>query len=88
MTSLEVLLLLDNLQYSVGGDKYIPAGSHMGITVEADFTPVTFDYVQGYPSQFRLVPGSNYPEEGQVLLFQALPYPAVFSLAVVIDTSE
>lgn len=78
--------LAQKVVFPVRGDKYIPAGSHMGITVEADFTPVNFDYVEGYPSQFRLVPGGRYPQEGQALAFQPLPYPAVFSMAVVIDT--
>ena len=76
------------VEYTFNGNNEIPAGCHMGITVEAPFTPIQFDYVENYPTYFRLVDGGVYPDVDMTYNFQALPYPAIFSISASINTKS
>ena len=76
------------LQIQVTQRQYIPFGARMGWTYTLDFVPISFDFVENYQMYFRQIERNDYPRVNQSYDFQALPYPAIQSVAVEIDTSK
>ncbi len=72
----------------------IPHNSRLGWTFAGGFMPLTFDYDEYHRVYFRtLVTNSNeakaaIPRVNQTYSFDVMPYPAIFSLAVTIDTGK
>lgn len=65
---------------------YIPSQSRLGFTVEG-INPISFDFQEGYNTYFdKINSAADYPVVGQQMEFLRIPYPAVFSIAVKIDT--
>ena len=81
------------VQVDADPDTYIPGGSLIGWTPETSINPICFDFRKDYDLYFRSVPilatgVKNFPKVGEQHKFQVLPYPAIFSIAVEIDTSK
>ena len=72
----------------------IPNEARLGWTSTSITTnPLRFDYHQSASVYFRVLPIGNdsqisLPVVGETYDFQALPFPAIFSVAVVIDTCK
>ena len=64
----------------------IPSNAHMGWTFEATTIPISYDFQEGYQLYFRAVNNRVFPRLGQNYTFEILPYPAVYSVSVEIDT--
>ena len=80
-------------QVEADRDIYIPGGSLIGWTPETEINPICFDFIKDYDLYFRSVPVlqsgvKDFPVIGEEYKFRVLPYPAIFSIAVEINTSK
>ncbi len=80
-------------QVDADPDTSIPPFCRLGFVFEGEGrTPISFDFLEGYSQYFQSLQFPNgtviYPEVGRRFEFLLLPYPAIYSMAVEIDTSK
>jgi len=73
-------------EYTVPNQPSIPSGMRIGWTLEEDYNPISYDFQQGYELYFRAIENQQFPQLNQNYTFQSLAYPALYSIAVKMDT--
>lgn len=66
----------------------LASGMRIGWTLEEDFHAIAYDFEQGYRLYYRQVTNSDFPILGGNYTFQNLPYPAIYSISVTLDTRK
>ena len=72
----------------------IEAGDKIGFTNEGNYGPISFEYSEShrtYLSRVNLTNGTgipNYPLTGDIVKFDPVYFPAIFSIAVEVDRSK
>ena len=74
-------------QFKLRDDAHTLAGDRIGWTYEGEFGVISFDYVQGHKTYYAEVSTVGLPDVGSTVVFQSIPLPAVFSIAVEMDLS-
>ena len=66
----------------------VELNDRIGWTENHIYGVLSFEYIQGHRTYFREYNGTDYPTVGNEYIFDNVPLPSIFSIAVKINPSK